>query len=64
MKEAQLKVDNNRLKEIESQFAKIGISPPQYPQYSDPDAFGRTFKQCTLLKEVPLITTDSSTYQQ
>ncbi len=60
MEEDQFKVDNKRLSEIESQFEQLGISPSKYPQYSDANAFGKTFKQCTLLKEVPLITTDSS----
>jgi len=64
MEENQLKIDINRLEEIGTQFEKLGISPSQYPQYSDPNAFGKSFKQCTILKDVPLITTDSSACPQ
>jgi hypothetical protein len=61
MKDSKLEVNNSRLNEIKSQFHQFGISSEQYPSYTDPNAFGKTFKQYSLLKAVPLKTTDSST---
>ena len=62
MKIDRIAVDNNRLQEIENQFKSMGISTTQQPEYSDPEVFGRMFKQCTILQDVPIVTTDSSAY--
>lgn len=59
METETIKVKDQWLNQIKNQFKKFNISPSQYPNYTDPDAFGKTFKQCTILKDVPLITTDS-----
>ena len=60
MDEYKLKIDEDQLSKIKSQFEQLGITPSEYPKYSDANEFGKNFKICTVLKEVPLITTGSS----
>lgn len=54
-----MELDNKKIKEIEEQFAKLGISQENYPQYTDPVSFGYQFKKCSVLREVPIYTSDS-----
>ncbi|MBF0451133.1 MAG: hypothetical protein HQK75_10550 [Candidatus Magnetomorum sp.] len=60
LKENNFVFENKSIKYINDAFEKMGIFPSQYPSYSNPDEFGKNFKKCTILKEVPLFTTDSS----
>lgn len=52
--------NKKREQEIESQFRLLGIQPKEYPVYTDPNSFGSSFKKCSILKDVPLVTSGSS----
>lgn len=51
---------DKRIKEIQDEFSKLGITPDLYPKCDDVHTFGRQFKQCSILKDVPTRITDTS----
>jgi hypothetical protein len=51
---------DKRITEIQNEFSKLGITPDLYPKCEDMNSFGRRFKQCSVLKDVPTRITDNS----
>lgn len=63
MEKEQFFVDENRLKEIQETFNSLGLFVERLPEYTDPESFANTFKQCSIYEDVPLLTSDSSVLQ-
>ncbi len=57
--DSNLEVKTKQFKEIEDKLKKLNITPDLYPEYSDPNTFVYQFEECTILKSVPIYTSDS-----
>ncbi len=53
-------VSTKRQEVIEDKFSKLGITQDMYPKCENPHIFARRFKKCSILKEVPNRTSDTS----
>lgn len=56
-----LKKGQEQTDKIHEFYQKLGISPQNYPPYTDPSSFSRQFKKCTIYEPNDLIYSSSST---